>query len=117
MDGAAGFSVGVLLFALLEWVSVLYNLPVNIVVLLASANVIYGINALNLAFLVAKPVYTITVLAIGNVVWAFICIAIVLYYVQTASLIGIMFIVLEAGFVIILAYYEFKLRFVLANVK
>jgi len=109
--------LGVLLFALLEWVSVLYNLPVNIVVLLASGNVIYGIYALNLAFLVSKPAYTITVLAIGNVVWAFICIAIVLYYVQTASLIGIMFIVLEAGVVIILAYYEFKLRFVLANVK
>ncbi|EAW27734.1 hypothetical protein ATW7_13023 [Alteromonadales bacterium TW-7] len=66
--------MGVLLFALLEWVSVLYNLPVNIVILLASANVIYGIYALTLAFLVTKPVYTITVLAIANAVWVLICI-------------------------------------------
>jgi hypothetical protein len=90
--------VGVLLFALLEWVSVLYNLPVNIVILLASANVIYGIYALTLAFLVTKPVYTITVLAIANAVWVCICIFIALYYVQTASLIGVMFIILEAVF-------------------
>ena len=107
--------MGVLLFALLEWVSVLYNLPVNIVILLASANVIYGIYALTLAFLVTKPVYTITVLAIANAVC--ICIFIALYYVQTASLIGVVFIILEAVFVCILAYYEFKFRFVLTNAQ
>jgi len=109
--------VGVLLFALLEWVSVLYNLPVNIVILLASANVIYGIYALTLAFLVTKPVYTITVLAIANALWVCICIFIALYYVQTASLIGVVFIILEAVFVCILAYYEFKFRFVLTNAQ
>ena len=46
VDGSAGLAVGLVLFALAEWVSELYRLPLNIILFLASANILYGCYAL-----------------------------------------------------------------------
>lgn len=49
IDDSAGLAVGLALFAFAGWVSELYQLPLNTILFLASANTIYGCYALALA--------------------------------------------------------------------
>lgn len=117
VDGSAGLAVGLVLFALAEWVSELYRLPLNIILFLASANILYGCYALALALSNQRSLMAIKVLSISNSVWLVICVAIVVLYVQTASPVGFLFIGGEALFVGVLAVYEWKNRFVLAELN
>lgn len=117
VDGSAGLAMGLVLFALAEWVSELYRLPLNIILFLASANIIYGCYALALALSNQRSLMAIKVLSIANSVWVVICVAIVVLYVQTASPVGFLFIGGEALFVGVLAVYEWKNRFVLAELN
>lgn len=117
VDGSAGLAVGLVLFALAEWVSELYRLPLNIILFLASANILYGCYALALALSNQRSLMAIKVLSIANSVWVVICVAIVVLYVQTASPVGFLFIGGEALFVGVLAVYEWKNRFVLAELN
>lgn len=117
IDGSAGLAVGLVLFALAEWVSELYRLPLNIILFLASANILYGCYALALALSNQRSLMAIKVLSIANSVWVVICVAIVVLYVQTASPVGFLFIGGEALFVGVLAVYEWKNRFVLAELN
>lgn len=117
VDGSAGLAVGLVLFALAEWVSELYRLPLNIILFLASANILYGCYALALALSNQRSLMAIKVLSIANSVWVVICVAIVVLYVQTASPVGFLFIGGEALFVGVLAVYEWKNRFVMAELN
>jgi hypothetical protein len=117
IDGSAGLAVGLVLFALAEWVSELYRLPLNVILFLASANILYGCYALALALSNQRSLMAIKVLSIANSVWVVICVAIVVLYVQTASPVGFLFIGGEALFVGVLAVYEWKNRFVLAELN
>ncbi|MCQ8849324.1 hypothetical protein NQT74_12075 [Alteromonas stellipolaris] len=117
VDGSAGLAVGLVLFALAEWVSELYRLPLNVILFLASANILYGCYALALALSNQRSLMAIKVLSIANSVWVVICVAIVVLYVQTASPVGFLFIGGEALFVGVLAVYEWKNRFVLAELN
>jgi hypothetical protein len=117
IDGSAGLAVGLVLFALAEWVSELYRLPLNVILFLASANILYGCYALALALSNQRSLMAIKVLSIANSVWVVICVAIVVLYVQTLSPVGFLFIGGEALFVGVLAVYEWKNRFVLAELN
>ncbi|VEL97943.1 hypothetical protein ALT761_02959 [Alteromonas sp. 76-1] len=117
IDGSAGLAVGLVLFALAEWVSELYRLPLNVILFLASANILYGCYALALALSNQRSLMAIKVLSIANSVWVVICVAIVVLYVQTLSPVGFLFIGGEALFVGVLAIYEWKKRFVLAELN
>lgn len=117
VDGSAGLAMGLVLFALAEWVSELYRLPLNVILFLASANILYGCYALALALSNQRSLMAIKVLSIANSVWVVICVAIVVLYVQTASPVGFLFIGGEALFVGVLAVYEWKNRFVLAELN
>ena len=117
IDGSAGLAVGLVLFALAKWVSELYRLPLNVILFLASANILYGCYALALALSNKRSLMAINILSIANSVWVFVCAAIVVLYVQTASPVGFLFIGGEALFVGVLAVYEWKNRFVLAELN
>ena len=117
VDGSAGLAVGLVLFALAEWVSELYRLPLNVILFLASANILYGCYALALALSNQRSLMAIKVLSTANSVWVVICVAIVVLYVQTLSPVGFLFIGGEALFVGVLAVYEWKNRFVLAELN
>ncbi|MDO6566387.1 hypothetical protein Q4561_04905 [Alteromonas sp. 1_MG-2023] len=69
IDGSAGLAVGLALFAFAGWISELYQLPLNTILFLASANTIYGCYALALALSNKKSLMSIKVLAIANSVW------------------------------------------------
>ncbi|MGK0502287.1 MAG: hypothetical protein ACJARF_001048 [Alteromonadaceae bacterium] len=117
IDGSAGLAVGLVLFALAKWVSELYRLPLNVILFLASANILYGCYALALALSNQRSLMAIKVLSTANSVWVVICVAIVVLYVQTLSPVGFLFIGGEALFVGVLAVYEWKNRFVLAELN
>ncbi|ALM89719.1 MULTISPECIES: hypothetical protein [Alteromonas] len=115
IDGSAGLAVGLALFAFAGWVSELYQLPLNTILFLASANTIYGCYALALALSNKKSLMSIKVLAIANSVWVVVCAAIVILYAHIASPVGVFFICGEALFVGLLAVYEWKNRFLLSK--
>jgi len=117
IDGSAGLAVGLVLFALAKWVSELYRLPLTVILFLASANILYGCYALALALSNQRSLMAIKVLSTANSVWVVICVAIVVLYVQTLSPVGFLFIGGEALFVGVLAVYEWKNRFVLAELN
>jgi asparagine N-glycosylation enzyme membrane subunit Stt3 len=108
LDGAAGLTVGLLMFFLQNWVSNLYSLPISTIHFLATANVCYGVYALSLALSSSRKPISISLLATANSLWMVVCVVVILLFVQTASLIGLVFISLEGLFVIILAIYEWK---------
>ncbi|ESP94655.1 hypothetical protein [Pseudoalteromonas luteoviolacea] len=110
LDGSAGLTMGMLLFLLQDWVASLYRLPDPTVHFLATANVCYGVYALTLAFSNRRNSASISLLVTANIIWAVVCVAIVLHYFQTASLIGLAFICMEGIFVIVLAFFEWKSR-------
>ena len=115
LDGGAGLTVGILLLVFYQWISDLYNLSTAVILVLALANIGYGIFGLSLAFTKKRTVRLIAVLAIANVIWMFVCIAIVLRYFQIATYIGLIFILIEGACVFILACYEWKNRHTLAQ--
>ena len=110
LDGSAGFSLGALLFVLHDWVGSLYVLPSTTIYILAIANLSYGVCALLLAFSKPRNPMAVSALAIANAMWALVCVAIIALYIDSASLIGLTFVGLEGGFVLILAIYEWHNR-------
>ncbi|GAB57973.1 hypothetical protein [Rheinheimera nanhaiensis] len=116
LDGSAGFTVGILLLLFPNWFGDLYKLPISIILLLATANVCYGVYALWLAFSKQRTSASVALLAVANAAWFPVCIAIVLIYAQTASVVGLTFISLEALFVAFLSFYEWNNRHLLAKV-
>ncbi|MDK1286380.1 hypothetical protein [Pseudoalteromonas umbrosa] len=108
LDGSAGLVVGILLLLLNNWFSHLYNLPASLILFLATMNICYGVYALSLAFSKNRQARLITLLIFSNIVWAALCCALVVFYKQTASMIGLVFISLEGFFVTGLAYLEWS---------
>lgn len=117
LDGLSGLTAGTLLLLLLEWVGRLYNLPVQTILCIAIANLCYGVYALSLAFSNNRSLILVSFLALANVAWAIICIAILLIYVECVSIIGLTFLCLEGAFVFILALLEWQNRFELSTLK
>ena len=111
IDGGAGLIVGVSVFLLQEWISSLYQLPLSTIIFIALANVIYGIYAMSLVILNNTSIHFITTLVIANVAWAITCFSIMTFYFNSITLLGIAFIFLEAIFVCILSWVEWKNRF------
>ncbi|KZN45887.1 hypothetical protein [Pseudoalteromonas luteoviolacea] len=108
LDGSAGLVVGILLLLLNDWVSHLYSLSTSMILFLATMNACYGVYALSLAFSKNRQIRLITLLILANIIWAALCCTLVVYYMQTASMIGLVFISLEGIFVTFLAYFEWR---------
>lgn len=115
LDGAAGLTVGVLLLVLHDWVAGVYQLPASTILMMATANVCYGIYAWSLACADQRRLVWVVGLVMANTIWLVVCVGIVLMYAQTASLIGLMFIGLEGTFVGVLALLEWNGRHGLAQ--
>lgn len=117
LDGIAGLSVGILLLLFGNWVSEMYAMPRSIIFFLACANILYGLYALSLALRSEKSVRNIAVLSIANGLWMIVCIILIAKHIQTASFIGIGFLMGEACFVAFLAVVEWKNRHKLSESK
>ncbi|MEM8995483.1 MAG: hypothetical protein AAGF23_11910 [Acidobacteriota bacterium] len=109
-DGLAGAAVGVgtLLFA--GWLSELYNLPRQFVLLVAAANLVYGAYSISLARSRRRPPGLIVLLVVANTTWAVLCFQWVYRWHGTASAFGLFHLGAEGLFCLGLAVYEWRLR-------
>ena len=90
-----------------------YQLPKGLILLLAGANVCYGIYALRLALIHNKVLKEVAALAIANFLWAITCVGILLTYYEQASMAALLFISAEYIFVAVLGLCEWRYRFLL----
>ncbi len=113
IDGAAGGTAGVLVLLAREWMSDLYKLPLDHLILMGVANLAYAFYSLSLARRVMRPLVYIRVLIIANVTWACLCLSWAAMYVETASVFGLAHLVGEGLFVGGLARLEWRWRYYL----
>ncbi len=111
IDGAAGATAGVLALLAREWLSELYKLPLDHLILMGVANLAYAFYALALASRAMRPLVYIRVLVIANAIWACLCMWWAAMYGETASVFGLAHLVGEGLFVGGLAILEWRWRY------
>lgn len=109
-DGIPGLMVGILMFILIDWLVGIFKLPKDLLIMIASANVIYGLYATFLAIRNKRSRWMIAVLAIANGSWFVISFSLILFVVKEASFFGYAHIAAEGLFCGWLAFNEWKWR-------
>ena len=109
-DGSAGAVVGILMFALLGWLTELYALPRDFLILMGTANLAYGAYSLTLSTFAKRPKVLIHLLIVANGVWGLLCFRWAFVHWQTASFFGLAQLILEGLFVGGLACLEWHWR-------
>lgn len=110
IDGGAGATVGALLLIGAKWISDLYDLPLNFIYFVATANLLYGCYSLTLASRRKRPMALIRLLIGGNLLWSILCIRWFIIFSDTASVFGLLQLGGEAVFVGGLGILEWRWR-------
>lgn len=110
VDCSAGGVVGVTVLLLSDWLSRVYGLPREIVRLTAAANLIYASSSLLLATRASRPLRLVGALAFANVAWAVVCGSLALFFMRSATRLGLAHLLLEALFVGGLGTLEWRWR-------
>ncbi len=110
IDGAAGATVGVIVLLARQWMSDLYKLPLDLVLLMGVANLAYALYSLSLATRARRPLSYIYMLVIANSTWACLCMRWATIHADTASVFGLAHLVGEGLFVGGLASLEWRWR-------
>ena len=111
IDGLGAALAGVLTLALMGWLSELYDLPRNLLLLIGVVNLLYGSFSLPLARRRQRPLVLIQLLAVANLAWAlFFCFRWAYVYSDTASLFGLAHFVGEGIWVGGLGVLEWRWR-------
>jgi hypothetical protein len=97
--------------ALSGWLSRLYGLPQNLLLFIATVNLLYACYSFTLARRAHPPLRLIQRLVCANAAWVPVCLALAVTYWQRASWFGIAHLVGEASFVGALAAMEWKARY------
>lgn len=115
IDCSAGLLVGALVLLLHELLTRWYGLPYGLVVFLGAMNLVYGTYSLSLALRKKRPLQLIRLLASANMAWAFVCIALALGFLGTASPVGLVLLFGEGVFVGALGLVEWQSRGLLTS--
>jgi hypothetical protein len=110
LDGLAGLTVGVLLLALQRPLLSWYGFSPDFLALQTAANLLYGGYALTLARLRARPLALVVLLASANAVWGLLCLRWAWLFRASATALGLAHLVLEALVVLALAASEWRAR-------
>ncbi len=110
IDGFAGLTVGLFMFALREPLSAFYGLSAGVVSFIASANVAYSVFGLCLGALRRKPRALLYWLIFANFLWSVVCVVLLARVSSSASLFGLAHIALEGLFVSGLGFLEIRNR-------
>ena len=113
VDGLAGCAAGLLVLALLDWLTRLHQLPGQLLLFMGIVNLLYGSYSGSLALRARRGPMPgrrwIDLLIIGNTGWALVCIGLAVSYWNTASIFGLVHLLFEAAFVLFLAILERRL--------
>lgn len=114
-DGSAGAVVGVLVLLFSAWLSRLEGLPQGVLLFTGVANLVYASYSFSLAMRSSRPIVLIKMLAIANMVWAPVCIGLLVAFFGSATPFGFLHLGGEAVFVGILGMIEWRYRHILAR--
>ena len=115
VDGTAALIAGMVTMLCTQWLQPLYNLPNELLVSIALANLLYATYSLSLSTFKNRPMLLIIALVTANAIWAINCLRLAFNYVDIASTFGLLHLLGEAIFVGMLAYFEWKWRATLAT--
>ena len=115
IDCAAGAIAAVMVFVLSPWLSGLYGLPREILLFIASANLVYAAYSFSLARSAQRPMSLIMRLVYANGAWVLVCSGLAASFWNEATVFGLAHFVGEALFVGGLAALEWNQRYRLAT--
>ena len=102
--------MGTLTLIFSAWLSQLYGLPRELLIIFGLANLLYGCYSFSLAVRNRRSMNLIMLLIIANALWAVICFILAVNYATTATIFGQIQLVGEGIFVGGLAWLEWKHR-------
>jgi hypothetical protein len=110
VDCIAGAVAGVAVLSFSGWLSSLYGLPREILLLNAAANLLYASYSFSLARRPRRPMALINLLVFANLAWAVVCLFLIRAFAGSATWFGIGHLAGEAVFVGGLAALEWRWR-------
>lgn len=110
VDSLGGLTVGIAMLLLMGWLVRWYQLPQDLLLLVAAMNALYGVFSLSLAVRARRPKSLIGLLIAANAAWAVACLRWATIYAGEASVLGIAHLSGEALFVGGLAALEWRWR-------
>jgi hypothetical protein len=108
VDCIAGAVAGVAVLSFSGWLSSLYGLPREILLLNAAANLLYASYSFSLARRPRRPMALINLLVFANLAWAVVCLFLIRAFAGSATWFGIGHLAGEAVFVGGLAALEWR---------
>ncbi len=114
VDCIGGLVVGCLVLLLHRLLSEWEKLPLWLILAMGTANLVYGSFSLYTTTRNPRPLKLVQTLAIANMVWLGICVAIIAVYWQRISLVGFSLVLLEGIYVGSLGYWEWNWQQMLA---
>jgi hypothetical protein len=109
IDWIGGGIAGLIMLSLHSWLAELYGIPDAIVLLFAFANLAYATASFTLARLIKNgQVPYLSVLAVANMVWGFVCLGLAVAWASHATGFGIAHFVAEGLYVGGLGFCEWR---------
>lgn len=110
VDCLGGLVVGLLVLFGREQICEWENLPLSIVVGMGAANLLYGSFSLYVTLQQRRPRRLVEMLAVANIAWLLVCLAIVLKHSSEMSLVGFVHVIGEGVYVAALGIMEWSWR-------
>lgn len=110
VDCTAAALAGAAVLAFSGWLSRLYALPRDLLLLIGAVNLLYGCYSFSLAVRARRPKHLLNVLIFANLAWAAVCLGLAVAFWQPATPFGLAQLIGEAVFVGGLAGLEWRHR-------
>ena len=110
LDCLGGIVVGIVVLAICQRLSNWEGLPLTIIVALGLVNLSYGTYSLYVTTRRPRPMNLVKILAVANMAWLVVCIAIASTYWNQITGLGLLHLLGEGAYVAGLGYTEWKMR-------
>lgn len=110
VDCTAAALAGAAVVAFSGWLSRLYALPRDLLLLIGAVNLLYGCYSFSLAVRARRPKHLLNVLVFANLAWAAVCLGLAVVFWRPATPFGLTQLIGEAVFVGGLAGLEWSQR-------
>lgn len=108
IDATAALLSGVIVLMLKAKLSLFFNFPESLLTTLGFVSLSYALFSFYLAQQKSKSKRLLKILVIANLVYAIVCIIIMLFLYKTANLFGVLYLILESSLIAILALVEWR---------
>ena len=108
LDCLGGISVGGIVLAISKLLSRWQNVPVNVVIAMGIANLLYGSFSLYVTTRKPRRLKQVRTLAVANMFWLIVCLFITIAYRKDLSMIGWLLILGEGVYVAGLGFTQWR---------